>query len=132
MWDKIKSFCYDFLSIFVVKRVKYNITGKCNKCGKCCQDIRFRGDESDFNLTKFLLPTYKRFRINGKDEDGYLILGCTLQNSDGTCSVYEKRPSLCRNFPKKYLYYNAVLQDGCGYTVEPDKKFEDYFNNYKK
>jgi len=124
----LKSCYYEFLSLFVIKKVRYKVTGSCNKCGKCCQDIRMKGadDEKDFKLTQFLIPMYRRFVIKGKDENGALILGCKLQNLDGTCSVYDKRPRLCRNFPGKYLYFNGVLQDGCGFKVEPEKKFNDY------
>ena len=134
MWDKLKSFYYDLISVFLIKRVRYKITGACKKCGKCCQDIRLKGvnSEKDFRLTQFFIPMYKRFIIKGKDENGDLILGCTLQNSDGTCSVYNKRPKLCRNFPKKYIYFNGVLQDGCGFKVEPEKKFEDYYKKHLK
>ena len=123
-----KTLWYEFLSLFVIRKVRYKVTGHCIKCGKCCQDIRMKDatDERDFKLTQFFFPMYRRFVIKGKDENGDLILGCTLQNSDGTCSVYEKRPKLCRNFPKKYLYFNGVLQDGCGFKVEPEKKFKDY------
>jgi len=33
---------------------------------------------------------------------------------------------------KKYLYFNGVLQDGCGFKVEPEKKFEDYYKKHLK
>lgn len=122
------SLYYEFLSEFVVKKVRYKVTGECNKCGKCCQEIRMKGadNEKDFKLTQFFIPMYRRFVIKGKDENGDLILGCTLQNPDGTCSVYNKRPKLCKNYPGKYLYFQGVLPEGCGFKIEPEKSFDDY------
>jgi len=123
----LKILYYEFLSTFVPQKVRYKVTGSCNKCGKCCQDIRMKNaDEKDFKLTQFFIPMYRRFAIRGKDENGDLIVGCTLQNQDGTCSVYEKRPKFCRDYPKKFLNFYGVFQDGCGYKAEPEKNFEDY------
>ena len=89
MWDFIKSFFYEFLSEFVPKRVNYNVLGHCNKCGKCCQEIRMKGaNEKDFKLTQFFIPSYRNFVVKGKDENGDLIVGCTLQNPDGSMQVH--------------------------------------------
>ena len=128
MLKLLKVFYYDFLSLFVVRRVRYKVTGACRKCGKCCRDIRMKDayDEKDFKLTQFFFPKYRRFEIIGKDENGDLILSCKLLNEDGTCSDYATRLNLCRRFPNKILYFQGVLQDGCGFKVEPEKKFEDY------
>ena len=125
LWKEVY---YDFKSVFVIQRVRYRVTGACKKCGKCCKDIRMKDayDEKDFKLTQFFFPMYKRFEIKGKDENGDLILACKLLNEDGTCSVYDKRPKLCRRFPNKILYFQGVLQDGCGFKVEPEKKFKDW------
>lgn len=129
MLDKIKSFIYEFLSIFIPKKVTYKVLGSCNKCGKCCQDIRMKNaTEKDFKLTQFFIPSYRRFVILGKENDD-LIVGCTLQNPDGTCSVYEKRPKLCRDYPKKTMNHDAYFEDGCGFYVEPEKKFENYLKD---
>ena len=123
MLSLLKTAYYEFLSLFVVKKVRYKVSGHCNKCGKCCQDIRLKGadDEKDFKLTQFFIPTYRRFVIKGKDENGDLILGCTLQNSDGTCSVYDKRPALCRNFPKKYIWISTLYQKPRVWELIDDK-----------
>ena len=124
----LKATYYDFKSIFVFQKVRYKITGSCNKCGKCCQDIRFKYQytEKEFELAKFLYPMYRRFKIRSNTPEEGMILECTLLNEDGTCSVYEKRPAFCRNFPGEYIYFNGVMQEGCGFKVSPEKKFEDY------
>jgi hypothetical protein len=39
--------------------------------------------------------------------------------------VYEKRPRLCRKYPKKHIGFYAEMPDGCGYKVIK-KSFDDY------
>lgn len=125
--DVIKSFYYEFLSYFVPVRQKYKITGKCNKCGNCCRQIRAKGmkSEKDLKLMQIILPWYKRFFIKGEDKNGELILSCKYLNSNGSCKRYFFRPFVCRNYPKKSVGFNGEMPDGCGYTIEK-KSFEDY------
>ena len=86
----LKSTYYDFKSIFVLQKVRYKITGSCNKCGKCCRDIRFKYQytEKEFELAKFLYPVYRRLKIRSITPEEGMILECTLLNEDGTCSKY--------------------------------------------
>ena len=36
MFDLIKSVYWEIMSYFVPEKMEYEITGKCKKCGKCC------------------------------------------------------------------------------------------------
>ena len=40
-------------SVFVLQKVRYKITGSCNKCGKCCRDIRFKYQYTEKEFPKF-------------------------------------------------------------------------------
>ncbi len=114
-------------SYFVPQRVSYEITGECKKCGKCC-NYMYSYDtytEKEFKIMQMLFPAYKRFYIKGKDEQGNLIFACKLVTSDGLCSDYKNRLPMCKNYPKKRIFYNAKLHEGCGYKVNT-KSFEDY------
>ncbi|MBQ9246589.1 YkgJ family cysteine cluster protein [bacterium] len=124
--DFIKSIYYEILSYFVPQKLKYKIEGKCNKCGKCCNQIRSYGlkDNKELRLMQFFLPWYKRFYIRGNDKYG-LILGCKYLSENGLCTVYNKRPLLCRNYPAKTISFNGEMIDGCGFKVIK-KDFKDY------
>ena len=119
----------EILSNFVPERVSYEITGECKKCGKCCNYMYSMDTytEKEFKIMQFLFPTYKRFYIKGKDDEGNLIFACKLVTSDGLCSDYKHRPKMCRKYPAKRIFYPGKLHEGCGYTVNI-KKFDDYLN----
>lgn len=116
-------------SYFVPEKIKYEITGECKKCGKCC-NYMYSVDtytEKDFKIMQMLFPKYKRFYIKGRDEFGNLIFACKLVRPDGLCSDYKNRLKMCKNYPAKWVKYNAKLHEGCGYKVNI-KKFDDYMN----
>ncbi|MBR1425450.1 YkgJ family cysteine cluster protein [bacterium] len=127
MLDFIKSTIYEFLSNFVPQRMSYKITGKCKKCGKCCNYMYSKDTytEKEFKIMQMIFPKYKRFYIKGKDELGNLIFACKLVTPEGLCSDYKHRLRMCKNYPAKRIFYPGKLHEGCGYTVET-KKFEDF------
>lgn len=119
-------------SYFVPEQVIYEVTGKCKKCGKCC-NYMYSVDtytEKEFKIMQFLFPTYRRFYIKGKDEEGNFIFACKMVTPEGLCSGYKHRPRMCRNYPAKRVAYKAQLHEGCGYKVNI-KTFEDYVNEAK-
>lgn len=119
-------------SYFVPEQVIYKVTGKCKKCGKCC-NYMYSVDtytEKEFKIMQFLFPTYRRFYIKGKDEEGNFIFACKMVTPEGLCSDYKHRPRMCRNYPAKRVAYKAQLHEGCGYKVNI-KTFEDYVDEAK-
>lgn len=125
--DFIKSIYYEFLSYFAIEKQKYKIEGSCLQCGKCCREIRAYGMKTpkDLKIMQFIFPWYKRFYILRKDEDGNYVLSCKYLTNEGKCSIYKLRPLVCRNYPKKYINFNAEMITGCGYKVIK-KNFKDY------
>ncbi len=125
--DFFKSLYYEFLSYFVTQKTEYEIIGDCNKCGKCCKEIRCYGlkNEKEFKFMQFLFPHYKRFYIYKTDEKNNLVLACKYQKENGECGIYNKRPRLCRNYPISKIRFNAELIDGCSYKIKK-KDFKDY------
>lgn len=114
-------------SHFVPERVIYEIVGECKKCGKCCQCIYSIDDcnEQEFKFMQALYPSYKRFYIKSKDQEGNLIFACKYVSDEGLCTVYDKRPKMCKRYPNKKILKPAKLHEGCGYRVVK-KTFEDY------
>lgn len=86
--------------------------------------------EKEFKIMQFLFPTYRRFYIKGKDEEGNFIFACKMVTPEGLCSDYKHRPRMCRNYPAKRVAYKAQLHEGCGYKVNI-KTFEDYVDEAK-
>lgn len=130
MIDLLKAIFYEFLSEFVPEKISYKITGECKKCGKCC-NYMYSVDtytEEEFKIMQKLFPTYKRFYIKGRDEDGNLIFACKLVTKDGLCSDYRHRPRMCKKYPAKRINYPAKLHEGCGYQVNI-KHFKDYLED---
>ena len=125
--DFIKSLYYEFLSYFIPKKVKYKVEGECLKCGKCCKEIRAYGmkSEKDLKIMQFFLPHYRRFFISKIDDKGDVVLSCKYLTENGLCSVYNKRPSVCKNYPAKSINFNGEMIDSCGYKVIK-KQFKDY------
>ena len=109
--DFIQVIINEFLSNFVPERVSYEITGECKKCGKCC-NYMYSVDtytEKEFKIMQFLFPSYRRFYIKGKDEEGNFVFACKLVTPEGLCSDYKNRPRMCRNYPVKKIFYPATL-----------------------
>lgn len=127
MINLFRNIMNEIRSYFVPEKLYYDITGECIKCGKCC-NYMYSVDtytEKEFRFMQKLFPTYRRFYIKGKDDDGNLIFACKLVSSEGLCTVYNKRPRMCRNYPQKRIIYPGKLHEGCGYKVIK-KSFEDY------
>lgn len=125
--DILKSIYYEIKSYFVPKQQEYEITGSCNKCGECCENIyaTYKYTENEFRIMQFLFPSYKMFYIKEFDENGNTIFGCKNHSADGLCKIYDKRPKICRKYPQKKLSFYAEMPDGCSYKVNK-KTFKDY------
>ncbi len=125
--DFIKSLYYEFLSYFIPQKIEYKVIGECKKCGKCCKEIRSYGlkNEKELKIMQFFLPHYKRFYISKTDANNNLVLSCKYILDNGLCSVYKKRPNICRNYPAKSISFNAEMIEDCGFKVQK-KSFKDY------
>lgn len=114
-------------SYFVPEKLKYEVIGECKKCGKCC-NYMYSFDtytEQEFKFMQLIFPAYKRFYIKGKDSEDNFIFACKYVSDEGICTVYNKRPKMCRVYPNKRIFYPAKLHEGCGFSVIK-KKFDDY------
>lgn len=127
MINLLQTMINEFKSYFVVEKLQYEVVGECKKCGKCC-NYMYSFDtytENEFKFMQLLYPSYRRFYIKGKDEDGNLIFACKYVSKGGLCTVYNKRLKMCKRYPNNKIFYPANLHEGCGYTVIK-KDFKDY------
>lgn len=107
----------------LVLRRPVRITGQCKMCGRCCRDIllKYEGkwlrSEKQYRAMLEKLPLYSRFEPVGDDGFGCMTFTCRSLGSDNWCTNYEDRPSLCRNYPSKSLYYQGGgLRSECGFS----------------
>ena len=91
---------------------------KCNRCGDCCHSPRLykvdierikKSGVTNFIYTDNLGNTYV------KDKDGWCMF--LEKGKNAKCSVYDKRPKICRLYPSR-------LRSG---SCKPEKlSFDDY------
>lgn len=127
MFNLVFNIINEIKSYFVTENLKYEITGECKMCGKCC-NYMYSFDtytEQEFKIMQIIFPSYKRFYIKGKDEDDNFIFACKYVSDEGLCTVYNKRLNMCKKYPARFIKYPAKLHEGCGFKVA-EKKFEDY------
>ena len=117
---------------------KYIIKGKCKMCGQCCRMITFSENgkpvESveEFEELQKKYKQYRHFYYTGKKDNGELLFACKSLSNDNKCKDYFFRSLYCRKYPdidKKFIMAGGKLLDGCGYRIEPTKKFSDYIKN---
>lgn len=127
MFNSILNIINEIKSYFVPEKMSYEIVGECKQCGKCCNYIYSLDtySEQEFKFMQAIFPSYRRFYIKGKDEKGNLIFACKLVTEEGKCSVYQKRPLVCKRYPNAKIAYDADLHEGCGYKIVK-KSFQDY------
>lgn len=127
MFDWIHNIINEAKSYFIPEKIEYEIKGECKQCGKCC-NYMYSIDtysEQEFKFMQALFPSYRRFYIKGKDDEGNFIFACKLVTEDGKCSVYNKRLKMCKNYPNKKIKFLGNLHEGCGFSVVK-KDFKDY------
>ncbi len=106
------------------------VTGHCNCCGACCRQLSLHGAdgwmrrEEEFAALLRRSPEYRRFRLLGRDDEGFLLFDCTWCGDDGLCRDYDNRLPLCRSFPEKNLRFcGGSLPAGCGFRFSEVRPF---------
>ncbi len=136
MGKKLKKFLED-LYFYISSKFsnKLNIKGKCKMCGACCKTIVFYvGDnqvktKEQFELLKKWDKKYNNFEIFGVAPDGALYFKCKALDSTNKCKVYHFRSLACRMYPKYHASFftrGDEFKNGCGYYLEPKKKFKEF------
>lgn len=126
--DYLKVIYYELRSRFVAKKVKYRLEGSCKKCGDCCRYMYSIDTytEKEFEIMTKIFPKYKRFKITGRDEYNNLIFACTLLDKNGLCSDYKNRLNMCKKYPCIRQNAGGKLHKNCGYSLIPEKSFNNY------
>lgn len=91
----------------------------CKKCGECCKYVAIVADTMDINARRWCL--YHGHIIRER-EDKYIIFipnKCDALNDNNECSIYEDRPSMCKEIPNEHI---TIFQPpNCRYFEEEEK-----------
>lgn len=128
-----------FFLLNILKK-KYIKEGKCNGCGKCCQNIYvnhgkkgFIQTEEEFLILRFRHSFYRGLSIVGKDELGLLFKCKHLDLKTNKCKIHFFRPPICRNYPMEDIFkMGGILAPECGYSFRPIESFDDILNKLSK
>ena len=106
-------------------RTRWVLVGKCNQCGKCCQNIKLainpRLLSSVFIRELVIMWTSWVMGFHLKRIEytpPYLVFGCKKVRSDGTCGDYKWRPNVCRNYPLVDFFEEPALFKTCGFKAK--------------
>lgn len=115
------------------------ILGSCRQCGACCRRISLQTTKGwirsreEFARLLRKHPDYSRFRISGRDEQGYLLFTCSWLQEDGSCADHDNRLPICRGYPDPRLpMEGGELLPGCGYYILRGKPFSRYLDQARK
>jgi Fe-S-cluster containining protein len=89
-------------------------------------------DKATFEDVQKTNAFYQNFEITGVTPDNEITFECKLL-IDNKCSIYNKRPFLCRNYPSTKMFkHGGSLHKNCTYELKARKEFDFYFKNYMK
>ena len=118
--------------LFYKKRV--SIVGECNHCGTCCRNLYLYYGRKQitskkfFNTVKKIDPEFRHFHIKEVDDEGHISFYCDKIDESNMCTIYENRPSFCREYPSLYvLNIDKKVLNGCGYFAKRHSNFKDYY-----
>ena len=121
----------------LVKDAIFTINGQCKKSGNCCKSIMLYDNEKPIDTMKQWVhfldknPSYHSF-IPNKNKMNITSFNCNCLTSQHTCSQYESRPSICRQYPTSFFFQHGFIHDSCGYFITQNKRKTNWlFPNIK-
>jgi len=135
--DKIKNEIEPDIYVKVAEIQQYSNNFKCNRCATCCnlacseyslEELKLKAQNGDEFAKQFtsvfipyntldeareIFPDYVDLVKQTLDEDENIYFyHCPHLTSDKTCSNYDERPGICRDFPDNPL---SILPTICGF-----------------
>lgn len=106
------------------------IAGECNQCGACCAQVllvsggRPVRSRRAFRRLVRRDPDYAMFRPVDRNGRGELRFTCDNLGGDGRCTIHDRRPQLCRDYPSVAMVRaGGELPAECSYQVVPLRDF---------
>ena len=118
---------------------KYFRSGKCNRCGRCCEKIyvkhgkKILKDEDNFKKLQNLHAFYTDLEVVGKDDTGLIFRCKQLDPKTRLCKNHKKRDRICRDYPQEEIFtMGADLSENCGYKFTPIIPFSEVLDKVMK
>jgi len=99
-------------------------TGSCKKRGVCCHNIAVHLSSGFWKakpFRRFVIAWYELvYNFKLKQElrsESVLIFKCHYLK-ENRCSIYHKRPAICRNYPEAQYFGEPITLPGCGYQFK--------------
>ena len=101
---------------------EYKLIGKCKKRGLCCHRVGIQMSDDFVKYPKKIVIWWYSFvynfqLIDERPEDRVLIFKCHYIK-DNQCSIYHRRPFICRSYPTPRYFGKPNLIPGCGYSFQ--------------
>lgn len=114
---------FNFLTYKLLPK-PYTITGACKKRGLCCKNIAVYIPKRFFTsplLLKLVIGwysfVYNFTYLHQNESEQVLLFSCGYLKEKG-CSIYWKRPFICRNYPDVAQFFKRpTFLPGCGYKI---------------
>lgn len=103
---------------------QYRIEGSCKKRGVCCKQIALYLAPAFWTYPVFRKAAILwycfvyNFDVIGEDESQKIVLFSCRYLKNNTCSIYWRRPAICRNYPLVRFFDKPSFIPGCGYRVK--------------
>lgn len=99
----------------------YEIKGECQKRGVCCRHIAV-----GFAKRTWQYPSIRRlaiwwyefvynFVLIGEDSKNMVLIFRCNYLKNNQCSIYRRRPYICRHYPRTDFFHKPAFLPGCGY-----------------
>lgn len=121
-----------------MKMIEYRQNFSCARCAACCrlacsefsyEELKQKAQRSDNFATQFvntfipyedenearkIYPEYFELLAEKLDGEKVYFYHCPKLSADNSCSDYENRPDICRDFPDNPL---SLLPASCGFSI---------------
>jgi hypothetical protein len=106
----------------------YTINGHCQNCGHCCSRLGIYLSKRFWNYSlvhRYSIWWYSfvyNFTFIEKDISNHILIFKCNYLKNKKCSIYYKRPFICRSYPKVKYFIKPVFLPKCGYYIYKQKK----------
>ncbi len=110
---------------FKLFKTRYKIKGNCKQCGNCCTKIAIYLSNGFWEypfLKKLAIKWYTftyNFQLIDQDPELKIIIFKCNYLKNQKCSIYFRRPFICRNYPEVRYFDEPVFLPECGYYISP-------------
>jgi hypothetical protein len=107
------------------RKPAWHVSGQCQKCGRCCELLAMSLPvfAAGWSFMRQIVCWYYKENygmvFEGSAESGWLLFRCTSLDANRNCTIYKRRPRICRQYPSPLDHNRPDIRSGCGFKVDP-------------